>query len=148
MTLLTSALRENYSDRATSLPVRKPDRLRQRLEYHDRLIRSRHHRLRDSDQATLLIEDAEAWCANFAAVQLRGGARRRFEAPRLNLRERDVELRSMAHAVLYDGKHAGTRKTWQQVFQTNQVVGEFSRPCGFRQFFELDGLIERKFSYR
>jgi len=31
------------------------------------------------------------------------------------------------------------------VFQADQAVGEFSGARGFGQFFELDGLIERKF---
>ncbi len=73
--------------------------LRQRFKHHDWLISTRYDGFGDGDEFFLLAENTQAGRLWFTAVELRRRARRRVDAARLKLRDRNVELRTVAHAL-------------------------------------------------
>src|SRR5260370_41489615 len=121
--------------------------LREGIKNDNRMIRARHDGLGNRDQLVLLAEDAKARRLWFATIELRGGARRGLHTPGLDLRQRHIELRAVAHAALDDRQHIHTRKIRQKVFEPDQIVREFPRAGRFRQFFQPDRLLDREFPY-
>src|ERR1700719_545718 len=73
------------------------DDLRQSFEHYDRLVSARHHGFCNGDEFILLAEYTQPRRLRFATIELRRSARRRLDAARLKLRERNVELRAMTH---------------------------------------------------
>ena len=80
------------------------------FEHYHRLIRARNHRLGDGDQLSLLAEDPQSSRLPFAGIEfgrrpLCGGC-----IAGLDLRERQIKLGAVAHALLDDGQHSGARQ--------------------------------------
>lgn len=116
------------------------------FEDDDRLVRLGNNRLSDGDEVPLRIENAKARGFPIARIELRGRALSESRVAGLNLRERNIEFRTVTDATLDDGQDSGARKIGQKTFQTNHALGETARTGSFRQFFKRDGLVERKFA--
>src|ERR1700680_3138335 len=101
------------------------DDLRQSFEHYDRLVRARHHGFCSGDQFILLAEYTQPRRLRFTAIELRRRAGRRLDAARLKLRERNVELRAMTHALFDHRQNVTPWKISQQVFKGDQTVREF-----------------------
>src|SRR2546425_10474665 len=121
--------------------------LRQRLENDDRLIRPRHHRFGDSDELALLIEDAEARRLRPPAVKLRRGTGRKLEAAGLDVRQRNVKARAVAHPPLDDRQNIDAGEVRQEALERDKAIAEASRAGCFGELFEPDSLLERKFAH-
>src|ERR1700687_59761 len=75
------------------------DDLRQSFEHHDRLVSARHHGLCNGDEFILLAEYTQPRRLRFTAIELRRRAGSRLDAARVKLRELNIELRAMTHAL-------------------------------------------------
>jgi hypothetical protein len=73
--------------------------LRQSFEHYDWLVRARHDSLGNGDEFILLAEYSQSRRLRFTAIQLRRRSGRRLNAARLELREHNIELRAMPHAL-------------------------------------------------
>src|SRR5216684_8480167 len=124
------------------------DDLRQSFEHYDRLVCARHHGFCNGDESILLAEYTQPRRLRFTAIQLRRRSGRRLKAARLELSERNIELRAMTHAPFDHGQNVDARKISQQVFEGNQTVREFPGHLGLRKFLKRDCLLQRKFSDR
>jgi len=79
-------------------------------------------------------------------VEFGGSSGRRQGAAGLELRKGDGEFRAVADALFDDGKNGDAGKIGEEMVEFYQTGFEFSVTGGFGEFFELDGLFERKFS--
>lgn len=64
----------------------------QRVEDYDGLVSAGHDSFGDGDQFVLLAKDAETRRARVSAVELSGGAGRRLDAARLDLRDGNIKF--------------------------------------------------------
>jgi hypothetical protein len=122
--------------------------LREWFEYHDGLISSRHNGLGDGNQLLLLVEDAKPRSLWLTTVELGCRTGREFNTSRLKMCDRNVEFRTVPHALLNDWKNIHPGKIRQQVFQLYQAVREFSGLLGFRKFLKKDGLLQREYTFQ
>src|SRR2546423_12800176 len=122
--------------------------LREWFKNDQRVIRPRHQRFCNRNQVVLLSKYAQAGWSRFTAIQLRGRARRRLHAAGLDLSDSHIEFGAVAHAPFNDRQNVHAWKVRQQILQPNQVICKLARSRTFRQLFEFDGLLERKFSHR
>src|SRR6202140_4405890 len=109
--------------------------LRQSFEHYDWLVSARHDGFGNGDELILLAEYTQTRRLRFTAIELRRRAGSRLDAARLKLRERNVELRAMTHALFDHRQNVNPRKISQQVFEGDQAVREFPGQVGFREFF-------------
>src|SRR6267143_5480779 len=116
--------------------------LRQRFENYNGLVRARHDGFRYGDELVLLAENAQPRRLWLAAIQLHRSAWRRLSAARLNLRDRNIELGAVAHALLNYRKNVCARKIRQEIFQADQAIREFPRPLSLGKFLERNGLFQ------
>ena len=124
------------------------EELRQGFEHYDGLVSARHHGFGNGDEFILLAEYPQPRRLRFTAIELRRRARGRLDAPRLKLRERNIELRAMTHALLDHRQNVNPRKIRQQIFEGDQAIREFPGLPRFRKFLERDCLLQGKFSHR
>src|ERR1700687_1957166 len=75
------------------------DVLRQSFEHYDWLVGARHHGFGNGDEFILLAEYTQPRRPRFTALEPRRRAGSRLDAARLKLRERNIELRAMTHAL-------------------------------------------------
>ena len=75
------------------------DELRKSFEHYDWLVGARHDGFGNGDEFILLAEYPQPRRFRFPAIELRRRPGRRLDAARLKLRERNIELRAMTHAL-------------------------------------------------
>src|SRR6266705_2377277 len=122
--------------------------LRQGFKHHDGLVGARHDGFGNGDELLLLAEDAQPRRLRFAPVELRRRTGRGLGPAWLKLRQRYVELRAVAHALFDHWQNIYPREIWQQVFEPNEALREFSLLFGIRKFLERDRLLQCEFSHR
>jgi hypothetical protein len=96
----------------------------------------------------LLVENAQTRWTRFAGIELGGSAGRRFRAAGLELREHDGEFAAVTDAFFHYRENGDAGKVGEEMFEFYYAGLEFSSARGLGQFFQLEGLFERKFAYR
>ena len=100
-----------------------------------------------ASELSLLIEDAEARGLPVARIELGGRTLRDGRLSRLNLRERQIELRAVAHALFDDRQDGRAGQIGQQALERNHARGDLSGFCVRGEIFERDSVIGREFSH-
>lgn len=112
------------------------------FEDDEGLIGAGYDGLGDSDEPFLLVKDAQTRWLGLASVEHSGSALGRFAAAWLDLRERNLKTRAVAHAVLDDGQHGNARQIRQETLQRQDPIGGFTGAHGGFEISEADGLVE------
>src|ERR1700682_4697889 len=95
--------------------------LRQSFEHYDWLVSARHDGFGNGDEFILLAEHTQPRRLRFTAIELRRRAGRRLDAARLKLRERNIELRAMTHALFDHRQNVNPWEISQEVFEGVQT---------------------------
>src|SRR5579885_2789379 len=119
---------------------------RKRLKDDNRPIGSRHNGLGNGDQLILLAEHAQPRRLRRARVQFSDRSGNGFGTAHADLAERNIEFRTVAHALFDNRQHIHAREIRQQMLERNDALVKLAGAARVRQFLERNGLFDGKFT--